>query len=195
MVAKLFDEIKPDISQRWAGVSESLFLSGKISGTARLEPFVVIEDDVIIGKNTIIGPNTFIRNGTEIGEHSTIGGCCVLEGKGVKVGNYVRIGTHCNLGWGTVIEDCVFVAGHMTGANDDAMIYLREPFSIGDVQSYTIKYGARIGLHVVIGAGVTVGKNSVVGMGSVVTHDVEENSVVYGVPARYQNKVKPEDRL
>ena len=36
--------------------------------------------------------------------------------------------------------------------------------------------------------GVTVGKNSLIGMGSVVTKDIESDSVVYGAPAKFIRK-------
>jgi len=33
--------------------------------------------------------------------------------------------------------------------------------------------------------GVTIGENSIVGAGAVVTHDVPDNVIVAGVPARF----------
>lgn len=54
-----------------------------------------------------------------------------------------------------------------------------------------------IGRRVWIGAGatilpgVTVGENAVVGAGSVVTHDVEPNTVVAENPAKLIRKIKP----
>src|SRR6185312_6019858 len=41
-----------------------------------------------------------------------------------------------------------------------------------------------IGSHVYICSGVTIGDNCIIGANSVVTHDVEPNTVVGGVPAR-----------
>ena len=125
MTTATFEEIKDGKYSIWDGISEKALLGGKISSSAKFEPYVVIEDNVEIGTNTIIGPHTFLRSGTKIGDNTTIGGCCVLEGN-LEVGNHVRIGTHCNLGWGTKIENCVFIAGHLTGANDHDMVYLRK---------------------------------------------------------------------
>ena len=57
----------------------------------------------------------------------------------------------------------------------------------------------RIGRNVWLGAGaiilpgVTVGDNSIVGAGSVVTRDVEENTIVVGNPARVLRKITPMD--
>lgn len=41
-----------------------------------------------------------------------------------------------------------------------------------------------IGSHVYINAGVRIGENCIIGANSVVTHDVEKDTVVGGVPAR-----------
>lgn len=47
-----------------------------------------------------------------------------------------------------------------------------------------VKKGASIGGGAVILPGVTIGANAIVGAGSVVTSDVNENTVVVGNPAR-----------
>ena len=46
-----------------------------------------------------------------------------------------------------------------------------------------------IGSHVTILPGVTIGDNSIVAAGAVVTHDVPENSIVGGVPAKVLKKI------
>lgn len=50
------------------------------------------------------------------------------------------------------------------------------PISVGD--------NSTIGWNAIIMPGVTIGKNCVVGAGAVVTHNVAENSIVAGVPAK-----------
>lgn len=47
-----------------------------------------------------------------------------------------------------------------------------------------IKKNVWIGVNVTILPGVTVGENAVIGAGAVVTHDVPDNAVVVGNPAR-----------
>ena len=48
----------------------------------------------------------------------------------------------------------------------------------------TIGDNVNIGMNVAIMPGVKIGNNCVVGYGSVVTHDVPDNTVVAGVPAK-----------
>lgn len=59
--------------------------------------------------------------------------------------------------------------------------------------------GVYIGNNVLILPGVTIGNNVVIGAGAVVTHDIPDNSVAVGVPARviktadeYLNKIENE---
>ena len=48
----------------------------------------------------------------------------------------------------------------------------------------TVKEGASIGAGAVILPGVTIGRRAMVGAGAIVTHDVPDDGVVYGIPAR-----------
>lgn len=192
MTATLFSEIKDDQSHKWSGISEEAFLSRMIHPNARLEPFVVIEGDVEIGENTIIGPNTFLRRGTKIGRDSTVGPSCVSEGQGVVIGDRVRIGSHCNFGFGTIIEDMVFIGGHLTGANERHMSWQRKQFV---AKPYKIEFGSRIGLQCVIGSDIIIGRESVIGMGSVVTHNTTPRSMYYGNPARWKRPILIEDEI
>ena len=52
-------------------------------------------------------------------------------------------------------------------------------------QPIHIKRNAWLGAAVTVMPGVTIGENSIVGAGAVVTHDVPDNVIVAGVPARF----------
>jgi acetyltransferase-like isoleucine patch superfamily enzyme len=59
----------------------------------------------------------------------------------------------------------------------------------GDHKPITIKSGAWIASGSIILGGVTIGENSVVGAGSVVTHDIPDNELWFGNPARFHKKI------
>lgn len=81
-----------------------------------------------------------------------------------------------------------------------SIITAQHPVSPG-LRAYSLQYNkpVHIGKRVWLGAGaiilpgITVGDNSIVGAGSVVTHDVEENTIVVGNPARVLRKITAED--
>ena len=53
-----------------------------------------------------------------------------------------------------------------------------------------IKENVFIGTSCIICKGVTIGKNSIVGAGSIVTHNIPDNEIWAGNPARYIKKIK-----
>lgn len=66
---------------------------------------------------------------------------------------------------------------------------LRKNWSTDTINAKTkpihIKQNAFIGTSCIICKGVTIGKNSVIGAGSVVTHNIPDNEIWAGNPARY----------
>ena len=54
----------------------------------------------------------------------------------------------------------------------------------------TIGSNVHIGVNSIIMPGVKIGNNVIIGCGAVVTHDVEDNTIVAGVPARPIKTVK-----
>ena len=56
------------------------------------------------------------------------------------------------------------------------------PITVGD--------NVWIGGNVTVCPGVTIGNNSVIGAGAVVTHDIPDNSLAFGVPARAVRKIE-----
>ena len=135
---------------------------------------------------------------------------------------YFCYGTHITIGDGTYINmNCNFV--------DDGLIQIGERVMFGPAVTiatvghpvnpsmreymYTdpvkIEDNCWIGANVTICPGVTIGKNSVIGAGSVVIHDIPENSVAAGNPCKViraigekdsvyyykDRKIEPEDLL
>lgn len=84
--------------------------------------------------------------------------------------------TYINAKYGVTVEDCVQIGSHCS-------IY--SVSTIDDKMGCVIlKKNCRIGSHTVVMPGITIGENSVVGACSLVTSDIPDNVVAYGVPAK-----------
>lgn len=93
----------------------------------------------------------------------------------ITIGNHVRINsgvsffTHDGGLWVLRYEKCK---------------YGKEFSKADSFGKINIKDNVHIGNNAIIMPGVTIGENSIVACGAIVTHDVEPNTIVGGVPAR-----------
>lgn len=108
-----------------------------------------------------IGEGCEILNGYEFGSEPYL----VTIGNNVRITGGVRITTHDGGCW---------VLRNMHPELKDCDRFGR--VVIGD--------NCHIGMNAVIMPGVTIGRNCIVGACAVVTHDIPDNTVVAGVPAR-----------
>jgi bifunctional UDP-N-acetylglucosamine pyrophosphorylase/glucosamine-1-phosphate N-acetyltransferase len=125
----------------------------------------VMEDD------SDIGPFGHLRKGARLCEGAHMGNFGEMKnstlGPGAKMGHFgylgdAEVGAGANIGAGTITCNYDGVHKHKT----------------------VIEEGAFIGSDSMLVAPVRVGKGAKTGAGSVVTHDVPEDAVAYGVPAR-----------
>jgi acetyltransferase-like isoleucine patch superfamily enzyme len=135
-----------------------------------------IYERTVISDNVELGHNVLIREDTQIGQNSLIGSGTIIDGK-TKIGNNTSIQSGVYIPLGTVIGNNVFLAPKVVITND------KYPASSRLVTTI-IEDNAIIGANATLIAGVKIGKRAVVGAGSVVTKDVPDEAVVYGVPAR-----------
>ncbi len=100
-----------------------------------------------------------------------------------KLGKYTDIGafSYINAKNGVTIEDNVQIGSHCS-------IYSVSTID-GKEGPVLLKENCRIGTHSTIMPGVTVGKNSFIGAHSLVTEDIPDNVVAYGVPAKVIKKL------
>lgn len=83
---------------------------------------------------------------------------------------------------GITIDDGAMIAANVQLISNNHDLYERQIITCRPVH---IGKNAWIGAGATILPGVTVGDNAVVGAGSVVTHDVEPDTIVAGNPARF----------
>ncbi len=116
---------------------------------------------------TLVSSSAIISSSASIGE-----GTCVFPG--ANIGPDVRIGRHCTVNVSAVITHGVTIGDYSNIAPNSTILGFNE-----------IGAGTLIGAGGVIIQCHAIGTNSIVGAGSVVTHDVADNEVVVGNPARH----------
>lgn len=139
----------------------------------------IVETDEI-EEGTKIWAFAHILKGAKIGKNCNICDHTFIEGD-VIIGDNVTIKSGVYLWSGVRIEDNVFVGPNATFTND---IRPRSKVYPDEFVKTYIKEGASIGANATIICGVTIGRWAMVGAGSVVTKDVPDYALVYGVPAR-----------
>lgn len=133
-----------------------------------------------ICKNTNIWQYCVILPGAKIGENCNICSHCFIEND-VKIGNNVTIKNGVCIYDGVTIEDDVFIGQNSVFCNDK---YPRSKQHLEKYDEIVIKKGASIGANCSILPGITIGENAMIAAGSVVTKDIEPNTVIAGNPAK-----------
>lgn len=107
----------------------------------------------------------------------------VVRGNSVKIGRGVVIMNNALMmaAGGITIDDGVMVAANAQLISNNHDLY---DHAILTCKPVHLKRNCWIGAGATILPGVTIGENAVVGAASVVTKDVEDNTVVVGSPAR-----------
>jgi galactoside O-acetyltransferase len=135
-------------------------------------------------------PNAVIQ----IGNNVYIGASNIYCSRNIVIGNNVLIS------WGVKIydhnshslspEDRIYdirLAGNNVRNGDS--LTLNKNWNNVDTESIYIKDNVWIGMDATILKGVTIGENSIIAAGSLVTKDVEPNTIVGGNPAKILKKL------
>ncbi len=148
------------------------------------QPFIaenaIVEEDVTLEPGVMIWHYCQIRPRSQIGEGTRIGSFTYIDTE-VKIGKRCNIQSRVYIPRGVTIEDDVFLGPACTFTNDNDPI--ANPIS-WEISRTIVRSGVSIGANATILPGLEIGKNSLVGAGSVVTCDVQPNTVVVGNPAR-----------
>ncbi len=114
------------------------------------------------GKNIHVGDNVFINSN-----------CTMQDQGGIYIGDNVLIGHNA----------CLLTLNHNENPEKRANL-IPSPIKIGN--------GVWLGSNVTVLPGITIGDGAIIAAGAVVTRDVDENTIVAGVPAKVMRKVGDE---
>jgi acetyltransferase-like isoleucine patch superfamily enzyme len=150
-----------------------------------------IGDDVVVDDNCLLDAKGDSNDGIRIGNGVFVGRNTILSCKdgSIEIGNAANIGFNCEIFSGSrvVIGESVLVAAYAYIIGGD---HLFADLSVAVLDQQRTSRGVAIGNGAWIGAGakildgVTIGPRAVVGAGAVVRSNVEEATIVAGVPAR-----------
>ena len=155
-------------------------------GVTIVDPITTsISPETKIGRDTIIYPNTYINGTNKIGSHCKIGPFSHLRGDVEvgdysKVGNFVelknaKIGSHTNLSHLTYAGDATIGSNVNIGAGT---IFANYNSITKEKKRSILKDGVSIGSNCVIVAPVELEENVFAGAGSVITKNVQKDSLV-----------------
>jgi len=148
-----------------------------------------VADDVVLGKKVYI--SKFVNlYGCTIGDNTKIGAFVEVQ-KNAHIGKNCKISSHTFICEGVSIADDVFIGHNVTFINDKFPHATNGTGTLQNekdwkVEQTMVKKGASIGSGATILCGIIIGENAIVGAGSVVTKNVEPNTIVAGNPATFK---------
>ncbi len=129
------------------------------------------------GDRLVTGHRVTVREGTAAGENLQLGTLCDIQGH-CEIGDYVRFHSNVHIGQQSRIGNFVWIFPYVVLTND--------PHPPSDVMSgVTVEDYVAIATMSVVLPGVTIGEGALVGAHSSVTRDVEPDTVVVGMPAKF----------
>ncbi|MDO5664828.1 MAG: acyltransferase [Bacteroidia bacterium] len=144
-----------------------------------------------IGKGTTIWQFCVVLPDACIGENCNICSHVFIENQ-VKIGNNVTIKSGVQIWDGITIEDDVFIGPNVTFTND--LIPHSKQYR-EEYDKTIIKKGASIGANSTILPGNTIGENALIGAGSVITKNIESNTVWFGNPATQRGVIDENKKI
>lgn len=192
-----------------------------VSKTAKIGSDSYIGDFTVVGDNCSIGDNTIIYDRVSLVQNCSIGNNCIIQpgvtlgadgfaferfGNGelirfphirdVKIGNNVEICANTNVARGSLSDTVIG-----DGTKVDAMVQIAHNVVIGkncEITTGTIIGGSTkigdmswTGLNSTLKDNIKIGSNVLIAAGAAVIHDVGDQDIVAGVPAKsIKDKVK-----
>lgn len=197
-------------NKKMVGISPTAAISksARISKNCYIGDFTIIGDNCEIADNTIIDGRVSILQNSVIGKNSIVQPGAVIGADGfayerhetfdlerfphiggVRIGNNVEISSNCSIARGSLSDTVIG-----DGTKLDALVHVAHNVEIG--KDCALTAGAVIGGSTIIGDTCWLGLNStvkhklkmgnnvIVGSGASVIHDVPDEDIVAGVPAK-----------
>ena len=185
-----------------------------ISESAEIGFDCYIGDYTVIGDNCKIGDNTIISDRVSLVQNCSIGSDCIIQPgvtigadgfaferyqngelerfphiRGVKIGNNVEICANSSIARGSLSDTVIG-----DGTKVDALVHIAHNVAIGkncELTAGTIIGGSTTlgdmcwtGLNSTLKDNIKIGNNVLVAAGAAVIHDVQDEDIVAGVPAK-----------
>jgi UDP-2-acetamido-3-amino-2,3-dideoxy-glucuronate N-acetyltransferase len=151
-----------------------------------IHPTAVVEPGAEIGEGTKVWHFAHIMPDARIGSDCSLGQN-VFVANHVVIGDHVKIQNNVSVYEGVKLEDHVFCGPSMVFTN--VFNPRSEIQRMDQLRTTLVQRGATLGANCTIVCGVTIGQYAFVGAGSIVTRDVPDFALVFGVPARLQGWV------
>lgn len=136
----------------------------------------VIYGDTVIGNNFQSGHKVNVRENSKIGNNVKLGTLSDIQGY-CEIGNYVSLHSNVHIGQKSKINDYVWIFPYVVLTNDPTPP--SETLVGVIIDSFAI-----IATGSVILPGIHIYEDTLVGAGSIVTRDVNKETVVVGNPAK-----------
>ena len=134
----------------------------------------------MVGAGTRIWAFAHVLTGAVIGVDCNICDHTFIEGR-VRIGDRVTIKCGVSLWDGVEVANDVFIGPNVVFTND---LRPRSRVSPAVYPRTWLQEGCSLGANCTILPGLTIGRWAMIGAGAVVTHDVPDFALVFGVPAR-----------
>lgn len=170
-VCKGFPYLKLKSLNKSLVIKNNVTLIGKVDLRTRENGLIILDNNCIIEESRIVSA---LNGKVHIGEYTE-----VLQNSFIVGGEDIIIGKYCVIG----VRNCINSSKHLVNQSVRFFEkkYIHKKVIIGDY--------AWTGVNTMINPGVNIGSNSIIGSNSVVTKNVEKNSVYVGVPAKKLNSI------
>jgi acetyltransferase-like isoleucine patch superfamily enzyme len=181
--------VDEDISQFPATLDDDVLIG--YQGSRRSDPRLVLGEGARIRSGTILyagsrigrrfetGHHVVVREENRLGDDVSVWSNTVID-YGCIIGDRAKIHCNCYVAQFTDIEDDAFLAPGVIIAND---LFPGFEISARAMRGPSIGAGAQIGVNTTILPYVRIGERAIIGAGSVVTSDIPDWTLAYGVPA------------